>query len=136
VPIVIVDELDGLKRNDKDHTRWRAGYTLAVLDRLFASTGGNGFAVSLRVSSSTSLTWLDALVIIVGSLLFRRGYVTVRFQAWRMQTFRRWCERGAWSPISAGRRRLLLLLSSLLLADAAPWAGFGGATCQHDGHQE
>ncbi len=36
VPMVVVDELDGLKQNRRAHVRWRAGYTLAVLDRLFA----------------------------------------------------------------------------------------------------
>lgn len=36
VPIVVVDELDGLKRSKDKHVRWRAGYTLAVFDRLFA----------------------------------------------------------------------------------------------------
>ena len=34
VPIVIVDELDGLKHNGRDKARWRAGYTLAILDRV------------------------------------------------------------------------------------------------------
>jgi len=34
VPIVVIDELDGLKRDRRNHVRWRAGYTLAVLDRL------------------------------------------------------------------------------------------------------
>ena len=32
VPIIVIDELDGLKRSSK--TRWRAGYTLAVIDKL------------------------------------------------------------------------------------------------------
>jgi hypothetical protein len=40
VPMVIVDELDGLKQHNKPHVRWRAGYTLAVLDRLFAKSTG------------------------------------------------------------------------------------------------
>ena len=40
IPIVIVDELDGLKRSKDPAVRWRAGYTLAVLDRLFARTTG------------------------------------------------------------------------------------------------
>jgi hypothetical protein len=40
VPIVIVDELDGLKRSKTNYERWRAGYTLAVLDRVFASSTG------------------------------------------------------------------------------------------------
>jgi hypothetical protein len=44
VPIVIVDELDQLKNKaNKPHARWRAGYTLAVFDRLFAN--GTGPAV-------------------------------------------------------------------------------------------
>ncbi|WP_063796049.1 PIN domain-containing protein [Streptacidiphilus griseoplanus] len=34
VPMVIVDELDGLKQKGQEQTRWRAGYTLAVLDRV------------------------------------------------------------------------------------------------------
>ena len=40
VPIVVVDELDGLKQSKDKHVRWRARYTLAVLDRLFARTTG------------------------------------------------------------------------------------------------
>ena len=35
VPMVIVDELDRLKETKDRQARWRAGYTLAVLDRLF-----------------------------------------------------------------------------------------------------
>ncbi|MDN3297604.1 PIN domain-containing protein [Streptomyces ficellus] len=33
-PMVVVDELDRLKESKDRHTRWRAGHTLAVLDRL------------------------------------------------------------------------------------------------------
>jgi len=40
VPIIVVDELDGLKKSKDRHERWRAGYTLAVLDRVFASSTG------------------------------------------------------------------------------------------------
>lgn len=40
VPIVVVDELDGLKRSKDPIVRWRAGYTLAVLDRVFTRTTG------------------------------------------------------------------------------------------------
>lgn len=40
VPIIVVDELDGLKQSKDSHIRWRAGYTLAVLDRLFTRTTG------------------------------------------------------------------------------------------------
>jgi predicted ribonuclease YlaK len=36
VPMVVMDELDGLKnRASKPHARWRAGHALAVFDRLF-----------------------------------------------------------------------------------------------------
>ena len=38
VPIAVVDELDGLKQSKDARTRWRAGYTLAVLDRVFNRT--------------------------------------------------------------------------------------------------
>lgn len=34
-PMVVLDELDGLKRTKDPHVRWRASHTLAVLDRLF-----------------------------------------------------------------------------------------------------
>ena len=37
VPIAVVDELDGLKKSKDTHTRWRAGLTLAVLDRAISS---------------------------------------------------------------------------------------------------
>jgi predicted ribonuclease YlaK len=38
VPIVVVDELDGLKQRGQKHVPWRASYTLAVLDRVLANT--------------------------------------------------------------------------------------------------
>ncbi|MFC7794644.1 PIN domain-containing protein [Streptomyces cinereoruber] len=37
VPLVVVDELDRLKESRDKPTRWRAGYSLAVLDRLAGS---------------------------------------------------------------------------------------------------
>jgi len=40
VPIVVVDELDGLKKSKHKDARWRAPYTLAVLDRVLANSGG------------------------------------------------------------------------------------------------
>lgn len=40
VPMVVVDELDRLKEIKDRHARWRAGYTLAVLDRLFQKNTG------------------------------------------------------------------------------------------------
>lgn len=42
VPILVVDELDRLKRSGERHARWRAGYTLAVLDRLLPTSTGAG----------------------------------------------------------------------------------------------
>jgi PIN domain len=40
VPIIVVDELDSLKKSKDTHVRWRARHTLAVLDRVFASSTG------------------------------------------------------------------------------------------------
>lgn len=52
VPIVVVDELDGLKNKaDKPYKRWRAAYTLALFDRLFSN--GTGPAV-LRPAEQVS----------------------------------------------------------------------------------
>jgi hypothetical protein len=40
VPIIVIDELDGLKRSGDEHTRWRLGHTLGVLDELLANGEG------------------------------------------------------------------------------------------------
>ena len=40
VPIAVVDELDGLKRSKDTKARWRAAYTLAVLDRVLQNSSG------------------------------------------------------------------------------------------------
>ena len=40
VPIVVVDELDRLKDTKDPHVRWRAGYTLGVLDRVCGQVTG------------------------------------------------------------------------------------------------
>jgi hypothetical protein len=37
VPVVVLDELDGQKRSGDALKRWRAGYTLAVMEKAFAS---------------------------------------------------------------------------------------------------
>lgn len=42
VPIAVVDELDGLKRSGAAHVRWRAGYTVAVLDEVCPGPNGPG----------------------------------------------------------------------------------------------
>lgn len=34
IPMVVIDELDGLKKATSDRVRWRAGYSVAVLDRV------------------------------------------------------------------------------------------------------
>ena|SRR5437660_74059 len=55
VPIVVVDELDGLKQSKDKHVRWRAGYTLAVLDRVFASTAAPAWLRKGDVSTTGSI---------------------------------------------------------------------------------
>ena len=53
VPILVVDELDGLKESKDSKIRWRAGYSLAVLDRLI----GDGTTVArLRAEDFSRLT--------------------------------------------------------------------------------
>lgn len=52
VPIVIVDELDGLKKANEKHARWRAGHSLGVMDRVFASGVGSA---PLRAEDSSAL---------------------------------------------------------------------------------
>lgn len=42
VPIVVIDELDNLKQQGRETARWRAGYTLAVLDRVCTGTAQQG----------------------------------------------------------------------------------------------
>jgi hypothetical protein len=43
VPIIVLDELDGLKnRGSGPHVKWRAAYTLAVFDRIFTKRGEQG----------------------------------------------------------------------------------------------
>lgn len=44
VPMVVVDELDRLKEVKDRDVRWRAGYTVAVIDRVFAETTGASVA--------------------------------------------------------------------------------------------
>jgi rRNA-processing protein FCF1 len=47
MPVVVVDELDGLKKSKDRDARWRAAYTLAVLDRVLAISGGETMAGTL-----------------------------------------------------------------------------------------
>ena len=43
VPIIVMDELDGLKnRAPTPHAKWRAAYTLAFFDRIFIKPGAQG----------------------------------------------------------------------------------------------
>ena len=43
VPIIVMDELDGLKdRAPSPHAKWRAAYTLAFFDRIFTKPGAQG----------------------------------------------------------------------------------------------
>lgn len=54
VPMVIIDELDGLKRQSKQPARWRAGYTVAVLDRVFQGVGRGITVGQLRADNITT----------------------------------------------------------------------------------
>jgi hypothetical protein len=55
VPMVVVDELDRLKEIKDRNVRWRAGYTLAVIDRVFAVTAAPGWLRKGEVSTTDSM---------------------------------------------------------------------------------
>ncbi len=42
IPMVVIDELDGLKESRTNHVRWRAGHTLGVFDEMFTGTRLHG----------------------------------------------------------------------------------------------
>ncbi len=42
VPMVVIDELDGLKRASSREVRWRAGYSLALIDRVVSDPPRSG----------------------------------------------------------------------------------------------
>lgn len=52
MPIVVIDELDNLKQSTKKHARWRAAYTLAVLDDVLR---GGTTAGTLQAADFTPL---------------------------------------------------------------------------------
>ena len=72
VPIVVVDELDNLKQASKQHVRWRAGYSVAVLDRVFKPTSQERPVGHLRSDdmSTTSDGLLAGLGQVTMELLF------------------------------------------------------------------
>ena len=53
LPILVIDELDNLKRSGDRHTRWRTSYSLAVLDRVLRSSTGPAV---LRPEDFTAIT--------------------------------------------------------------------------------
>jgi hypothetical protein len=62
VPIVVLDELDGLKRRGGTaHVKWRASYTLAVLDDLFARTGTQGILRQPTADGTRGAVVMDIL---------------------------------------------------------------------------
>lgn len=54
VPIVVIDELDNLKRASDKHVRWRAGYTLSVIDRVLGSGGSGLLQQATSVADTTA----------------------------------------------------------------------------------
>lgn len=52
IPMVVIDELDKRKTVGNDHKRWRAGYSLAVIDRVLQVPTGSG---QLRAADFSAL---------------------------------------------------------------------------------
>lgn len=61
VPMVVLDELDRLKESGDQHTRWRAGHTLGVMDEAFAATPIPGLLRALTESPVTGAVFLDVV---------------------------------------------------------------------------
>jgi hypothetical protein len=62
VPIIILDELDGLKqRGGTTHVKWRASYTLAVLDDILARPGTQGVLRQPAADGTRGAVLMDIL---------------------------------------------------------------------------
>ena len=61
VPIIVLDELDGQKRRGETLMRWRAGYTLGVMDRVLANVVGSGVLHPQAADYSRGGVVLDVL---------------------------------------------------------------------------
>ena len=60
VPLVILDELEGLKRKGENQQRWRAAYTLSVIDDLFKASN-NGILHTADLGRNRGPVILDIL---------------------------------------------------------------------------
>jgi PIN domain len=62
VPIIVLDELDGLKqRGGTTYVKWRASYTLAVLDDIFARPGTQGVLRQAAADGTRGAVLMDIL---------------------------------------------------------------------------
>lgn len=62
VPVIVLDELDGLKPRGGDALRrWRASYTLAVLDDLFSGPGPRGILRQPAADGTRGAVFMDIL---------------------------------------------------------------------------
>ena len=62
MPIIVLDELDGLKRRGgTTHVKWRASYTLAVLDDIFARPGTQGVLRQPAADGTRGAVLMDIL---------------------------------------------------------------------------
>lgn len=61
VPVIVLDELDGQKRSGDAQRRWRAGYTLAVMEKAFAARPDPGVLHPRSADRSSGGVILDVL---------------------------------------------------------------------------
>jgi hypothetical protein len=62
VPVAVLDELDGLKQRGGDaHRKWRASYTLAVMDDIFSRTGAQSILRKPAADRTRGAVRLDVL---------------------------------------------------------------------------
>ena len=62
VPLIVLDELDGLKQRGSDLRRkWRACYTLAVLDNVFSRSATRGVLRKAAADGTRGTVYVDIL---------------------------------------------------------------------------
>jgi hypothetical protein len=62
VPMAVIDELDGIKNKGEELKRWRAAYTLGMLERIFSpSSTGLGWCETENSASAAPSTWKSCM---------------------------------------------------------------------------
>jgi PIN domain len=61
VPMVVIDELDGIKNKGEELKRWRAAYAIGVLERIFSPDQRAGCCARGNMASVALSTWRSCM---------------------------------------------------------------------------